>query len=64
MWKRQNPTNQWLLGCVFAKVEVIEKTIRFAPKFSQDVQNLDGTTAKLRGYMMPLDQAKSRKILF
>ncbi|MEZ4748561.1 MAG: hypothetical protein R3C41_21030 [Calditrichia bacterium] len=39
---------------------MIEKIICSRQNFSQDVQNLDGTTVKLRGYMMPLDQVKRR----
>ena len=57
----ESKTNEPMSWDVLAKVEVIEKNNLLAPKFSQDVQNLDGTTVKLRGYMMPLDQAKKQK---
>jgi hypothetical protein len=46
---------------VLSKVKVVEKDNLLAPEFSEDVLSLDGKIVTLRGYMMPLDQAKKQK---
>jgi hypothetical protein len=46
---------------VLSKVKVVEKDNLLAPEFSEEVLSLNGKRVTLRGYMMPLDQAKKQK---
>lgn len=57
----EEANNDILSWDVLAKVETIEKDLLMVPKFSEDVKTLDGQVIQLRGYIMPLDQAKEQK---
>ncbi len=57
----EEANNDILSWDVLAKVETIEKDLLLVPKFSEDVKTLDGQEIQLRGYIMPLDQAKEQK---
>lgn len=57
----EEANNDILSWDVLAKVETVEKDLLMVPNFSEDVQALDGQVIQLRGYIMPLDQAKEQK---
>ena len=57
----EEANNDILSWDVLAKVETVEKDLLMVPKFSEDVKMLDGQVIQLRGYIMPLDQAKEQK---
>lgn len=42
-------------------VKTIEKDLMLVPQFGSDLEALNGTEITLKGYMMPLDQAKTQK---
>ncbi len=57
----EEASNDILSWDVLAKVETVEKDLLMIPKFSEDIKALDGQVIQLRGYIMPLDQAKEQK---
>jgi len=44
-----------------SKVKMVEEDSRYIPDFSKEVQDLDGKTIELKGFMMPLDNAEVQK---
>ncbi len=46
---------------VLQDVKMIEKDNLYMPDFGADIKALDGKVISLKGYMMPLEQAKQQK---